>query len=391
MNNIIPFRKNIFVKLFVIFFLFLFFLFLFLNKEKEIVVSNITPPGDYSKKLTSLNVGNIAEISEVLELTTTLSSRPVSAAAYFPLKNALLSVSSEDGILRAWSLENEKTLYEYSLGITSNVGLGFDQSGDLILGPIWHQYLENDYGELIDGVGGFTVWDTKTGSLVACITYPCDYTASTNEWQRGLISGAVIDPNGDWVLSINETRLGIVNINNVEQSYSIGETRIDGSHRRMALGAFDPNNNNYAIAYRDGGVTIQRFGDSILNWFYPKINLGLDEINTSHQVVSLNYSPDGRWLARIQDETITIWDLNNQSKALYFEDKIVESKILAFDQSSYFLFIGTTKEVFVLDINTKEVSFKIKTPGITTLSVSSDNRLLIWGDESGIIHLWGIQ
>jgi hypothetical protein len=30
------------------------------------------------------------------------------------------------------------------------------------------------------------------------------------------------------------------------------------------------------------------------------------------------------------------------------------------------------------------------TPKITSLSISSDNRLLIWGDREGTIHVWGV-
>ncbi|MGD0752476.1 MAG: hypothetical protein ABSA23_13855, partial [Anaerolineales bacterium] len=66
------------------------------------------------------------------------------------------------------------------------------------------------------------------------------------------------------------------------------------------------------------------------------------------------------------------------------------AQLLAFDRSEQLLFVGTNDAISVIDLAEKSTLTTISTAGLTTFTISSDNRLLIWGDSKGAIHIWGI-
>jgi len=351
--------------------------------------SEITPPGRYSEAFVPLDSTTVIGLTELTTLVTRSDSGAVAIAQYFPVKNSLIAVYSGDGFLRAWDIHNTKVLFEYDLGIISNNGIGLDQTGNLVMGARWQT--NESFGVPGDFVGGIGVWNIETGDLVTCITTTCERMPLPEEMQHSLVSGATLDPKGKWVLSNYETSVGIDDITGVEVSYSTSEMNFfDDSYRDMALFAFDSRNDRFAIALRDGGVLIQKLGGSSLGSFSPKISLGTYEERSWHKVTALSFSSDGQWLARLQDDILTVWNVSSRSGKLHFEYEIPAGQLLAFDQLSEMLFVGTSKNIGVWDMKKIKLIGEFAAPDITTLAVSGDNRLLIWGDKSGQIHIWGV-
>lgn len=353
--------------------------------------AQIIPPGDYSTTASPLDLTGVAKLQEFTSLANSSIKSPVAIAQYFPTKNMILALYDGDGYLRTWDASAAKILSEYDLGISSPIGTGFDVSGDIVMGPIRHLIQENDYDEMQDYVGGIGVWSTQTGKLINCVIYPCNKGPSATEWQRDLIVGATLDTKGQWVLANLGTLIHITDITGAETSYSISETNLDDTHRRIALFTFDPSDTRYAVAFRDGGILIEELGVKSLSWFAHKISLGIYEEQSLHEVKALVFSSDGQWLARLQDGILSIWKVSTRSGDLYSEFSISDGKMLAFDRSSELLFVARNDQIDIWNMRKKQLIREIKAPEITSLSVSSDNRLLIWGDKLGEIHIWGVR
>jgi len=326
-----------------------------------------------------------------MKVATDSAKGPVAIAQYYPLKNILIAAYIGDGFLRSWDLETGKVLYEHDLGIASSIGVGLDEAGNRIIGAVHNIIQENDYGESADFVGGITVWDTATGFSIACVVYPCERTAPPEQWRRSLISGATLDPKGRWVLSSYGSIISALDTSGVEMPYSSSESDLEGAHRQIILSAFDPANNRYAIGFRDGGVLIEELGKASTRWFANRISLGNPDKDSPHNVTALSFSPDGQWLARIQDEIFTIWKISARDGKPFFEHEIPDGQLLAFDQLSEMLFVSTSGKVEIWDITRMEMIREFAAPEITSLRVSSDNRLMIWGDCLGAVHIWAVR
>lgn len=65
------------------------------------------------------------------------------------------------------------------------------------------------------------------------------------------------------------------------------------------------------------------------------------------------------------------------------------SPALAFDPFGRLLFVGSRNQLQVYDVEKMNVVAEYDVTGITSIAVSEDNRLIIWGDGDGAVHLWG--
>ena len=349
---------------------------------------SFTPPGLFSQEFSPLDSSSVMDMSELKQLVSNAVSGTVAVANYFPAKNVLLAVYVGDGFLRAWDIDNSKVLLERDLGIVSSIGFGLDESGNQIMGAMLHSIKENDFGELAEYVGGVAIWDTNTGKLLYCVVHPCD--RSSSEWQRDAVSGVTFDHIGRWVIENREIWISVSDITDPDTSYSFSEGG-DEYPKYTGLVAIDSYNNRYAIALREGEVIIGEIGKTGLGWIISKVFLGTYEEGVRHEITALSFSPDGKWLARIQDDILTVWKTDTRAEKLHLEHKIPDGRLLAFDRASELLFMSTNEAINIWNI--KEMSFigEYATPDITSLSISADNRLLIWGDSSGIVHIWGNQ
>jgi WD40 repeat protein len=328
------------------------------------------------------------EMSEIKQLVLAKTSGKVAIANYFPAKNILMAVYLGDGYIRAWDIGDAIVSFERNLGIVSDISSAFDESGNLVMGALLHEFKKNDFDDLVEYVGGVAIWDIDTGKLVYCVVHPCDKSAI--EWQREAIVGATLDPNGRWVFENREIWISLSDITGVEPSYSFSEGG-DEKPRYATLIAINSYNNRYAIADREGEVIINEIGRTGLGWILSRFFLGTYDEKARHETKALNFSPDGKLLARIQDDRLTVWRITDQGGVSYIEHNIPKGGLLAFDRSSSMLFIGTNEAILIWDLKNKMFLGEYATPGITSLAISMDNRVLIWGDISGGVHVWGIQ
>ncbi len=66
-------------------------------------------------------------------------------------------------------------------------------------------------------------------------------------------------------------------------------------------------------------------------------------------------------------------------------------ELLAFDRTGEILVVAAGEKLIFFDLkrNKQVAEYALETE-VTSLYFSRDNRLLIWGDADGNVHLWGV-
>jgi hypothetical protein len=158
--------------------------------------------------------------------------------------------------------------------------------------------------------------------------------------------------------------------------------------------AYDHVNQRYAIIYQEGRVETESLAQINVGPFsFSSFSTGLTE-GTEGEFADIPvalFDPSGNWLAYIRADQLIIWRFDQNSRQPFFETEIHDAHSLLFDQTGKLLFVALKDKIVILDVSQKKMVAEYSTPGITSFNLSEDNRLLIWGDESGAIHIWGIE
>lgn len=103
------------------------------------------------------------------------------------------------------------------------------------------------------------------------------------------------------------------------------------------------------------------------------------------------FSPTRTHFTWLTSEKLIIWKLGITKTTQLLEFPIDDGQMIAFDRTGEVLFIGTTSGLKLLDIDSLEIIGEYPTGvEVTSLFISRDNRLLVWGDTEGNLHIWGV-
>ncbi len=351
----------------------------------------LTPPGLYTGRLYVISPSIVGNLTELSRLSTDLDSGSVVGIHYQTAENILLAVYTGNGFLRGWDLTTGEVFFEHDLNIVSAEGLGFDRSGSLVMGATRHEIWDNGNG-LREYIGGITIWNVQTDALMACIVGPCEgYPAITDSAQIPSHLGAILGPEGRWTLEYDER---VLSINDLSTSENAGVVQLvsnpDYEWKNVGRITFDPTGARHAIAFQEGQIEIEETSELGRSWFSPVIHLGENKDGDLQEIPALSFAPNNQWLARIRDDKLSIWRIGVVRGSLYLEENVPGARLLVFDQLSALLIVGTDEKISIWDVKGKTILAEYMTPNITSLAVSSDNRLLIWGDALGVVHIWGI-
>jgi hypothetical protein len=152
-------------------------------------------------------------------------------------------------------------------------------------------------------------------------------------------------------------------------------------------------------------VTIDDRGDyvSILMEYGDIVICPLSETATGSDIITGNslgkdeenrqmlFSPTRAHFAWLTDEKLVLWRLGWTKTEQVLELPIEGGHVMAFDRTGEVLFIGSDAGLLVLDVRTLEIVDVYSLIGsMTSVFITWDNRLLIWGDADGNVHLWGV-
>ena len=125
---------------------------------------------------------------------------------------------------------------------------------------------------------------------------------------------------------------------------------------------------------------------------------GSDKINFighSNQVVGLDFSPDGRWLATASyDKTVRVWNTASKSPPHILRGHEQGVNAVAISPEGKLLASGSwDHNVIIWDYTSgkKLNTFKRHRSGVATLAFTPDGNTLLSGDYKGIINVWDIK
>lgn len=329
------------------------------------------------RQITSESINLIVEIKQLSEN----SPKIIGAIGYNHESNAAMIVNMDTGNMETWSLDNDSLVSTLILQIVTDQGLNFNGNANEILGANNHEYRDdNKDGFLEEYIYGIKAWDTSDGTVIYCFVN-CDYIPPLATY---ISSGLNI--TGDWIYIFSTGDMMSENIKS-GQSNNVILLSPDNYFHLISNLTLNSTGNRYAIAYQEGGVRI--FSQKIVALFSPEFERNID--NDFKAAIALTFSPSDRWLARIRDDKVNIWRVIGLTGKEQYEVEIPSAKLLVFDNMEQMLFVSSEDTITVIDITKKDIVTTLSTPNITALSISQDNRLLLWGDSEGIIHIWGVE
>ncbi|MCD4699058.1 MAG: hypothetical protein K8R91_00590 [Phycisphaerae bacterium] len=265
---------------------------------------------------------------------------------------------------------------EESLGIATSIGVSFDRSGQLISAARQVEIRDEGYG-IKKYIGDIGIWDTNNGELATCVDLVC---FRGNRWGPSLL-GTSLDPDGDRYVDYDD--LGY-SISAVEGGYvSISLVDSIGARKEKTIGRieFEENGERMAISYQEGCIEV-RDGP-------PFLRLGSCDSETREPIVDLDFSYSGDQLAQIRMDEITLWDLGRLRGTLSLSIRLNDATHLEFANTDDFLLVSSSDTITILESKEGQLVHEFQTPDITTFTISPDDRLLIWGDKNGMIHIIG--
>jgi WD40 repeat protein len=100
--------------------------------------------------------------------------------------------------------------------------------------------------------------------------------------------------------------------------------------------------------------------------------------------------PTRRWLAALTDQEMAVWDMQRLLFARQLSLSVSDGTDIAFDQEGKLLALGTKRGITIYDVEQAKQVAEFNVGEVTAIYFTRDNRLLVWGDSEGNLHLWGV-
>jgi hypothetical protein len=345
------------------------------------------PPYEFSQRYAPLRADNLDRLVEVDDWEIMGTGDPISLIKHNLDLNRLTVISEQTQMVVLFAIEEKETIAQQIVDIPGLRVLGIDKEGEKLLVGRSGQRL-NDNGKPQEFFHWIGLWNILSGFLDQCFTWPCTGELTDPDQIAYAYIGAVIDDKtevtyseGSYLTTIlsPENRGGITVVNSPDADYwwHIGRVAVNTGQNRLAT------------VFQEGRIhleKISKLGDFPLAWTDV---LARGEENQLHPIQEAIFDPDGRWLAIVRGQDLIIWCIRSWQREV-FREKVGDVHGMRFNPSGELLFIGRDNGIIVISPNERSMIFEMQAPGITTLDISDDNRLLFWGDEHGTVHAWGI-
>lgn len=316
--------------------------------------------------------------SEVSQIIVGNEVGPISKIHYAQNSGDLLIVTGGDGFLRRIDGETLKVEQEFNLGIISGEATSFSLGGELVLGARMSKS-SNVYSEETQFFGDIGVWDTISGEKVACVDLVC---SQGEPWQPSYL-GASLNANGTRVLRYTPLVYSIIEIENGGEAVSVQINDPESDSRRtLCEVTFDPSMKRLALAYSNEEVELR---GGIPYTVKGNTNTNLDCQN------DLAFSSDGRLMAQLRSDQLTVWRLGLLKGKLLFSEPLTTAMSIKWSPGQQLIYVVTEDRLNLFSVETKSFVGELKTPSISAVEISSDNRLLFWGDAFGVIHVVAVS
>jgi hypothetical protein len=343
---------------------------------------------EFSKKFIPLTVGNISELEEVYAWKINERGDPISLILDNLDLNRLTIISEQSKILNFFSIDRGVSIGQQSIDIPNLRILGIDETGEKLLVGMAGQRL-NERGVLQEYFHWIGLWNSTSDSLDECFTGFCEGELIDLDKIANAYIGATLD--NETVVTYDEdgysvTKLspddggGIALVNSPDANYwwHIGKIAINSQHNQLV------------IVYEEGRIEIRKIHSSE-NWPLGMANvLAKGDKNQLETIEFALIDPGGNWLAVVRGKHLSIWSIGSWIKRETYQDQIDSLNNIKFNPTGELLFLALDNQIRIIGLNEEKSISSIQTPGIKSLSISDDNRMLVWGDENGNVHVLGI-
>lgn len=332
---------------------------------------------------------NPQQIEELSTLSHSGVTETIIAMAQVIAEDKFSAVYS-DGDVRLWDLQTKDIISEYNVGLVSKETASFSDDGLSLITPhnILSASVESEY-EKVKVIDGINLWDTRTGTQIGCFGFHCQ--PEREQYQSATV-GSTLSPQGDWIVKYGETSLYIIHTTGKLPNVIFNLYYPDSTTKQhISKLSFDPTGEYFAVAYEEGNITIYRFNSVIDNNNIIKA-LSISKVQDIRRpVISMRMDPTRTWLALLYENELQVWDLKSMKNKPSISSAIPSMNTIAFDQSGNLLVVGTKFGLRFIDLRKRSEVAYFDDNEVASMYITTDNRLLVWGDTKGIIHLWGAK
>lgn len=361
---------------------------------------NILRPALVSQELAEITPENINNLEE-LSLFQQHEHMQFVALAELEDDRSLLGVT-KDGFLYRWTpnSSSSSSLAVFRIvGLTKqqvqnfpahniSAGVSFNQNGELLIVPS-----QLDAG----GIYGLSIWDTQDFSLLYCEGDE-QYCPGWPESDFSLDS-LIIHPTKNLFLYSGEYLLsGWFGFNSYQTDS--GDTFHQWTEEELTITrlATDFSGDYFAFADNGGNIKVvdirvykQDTNRVPINDFFEINSKKLSDAKTTPEVIDLELDDTHSWLGWLTDQNVFLWSFKNYVLPLQFSVEVTNGNAICFDHTGQILAVATQAGIKILGTETGTEIAYYPVGDVTAIYFSRDNRLLIWGDASGNIHIWGIK
>lgn len=324
---------------------------------------------------------------------------PYGSFAYDPFINKDVISVSKNGIIENWSIQSNTLLNSFTndvifstSSVLSRIGefpaitLGFSNGGmkviDIQKETVFAESTDLEKRirkllfapkteSLIVAINDYSLWNLDTSTLSLNFQYPFNVETIDIEinQSRNLFVISKYDP-----LS-NEKILSLINLSNESSELVIPV-------------------NTYEIAFSKDANWIATLNNNVSLW-----NSGTGQLLREYSLPrdesysGLEVSPDGSYLAIIQEDNFIIWDVNTNASVTHLSEFRRGSSIAFTPNGCLAAFGDYGGWVYLMDMNSKEIisEWQAHNSEIVSLEFSLDGRLLLSQSTLGSTKLWGQQ
>jgi WD40 repeat protein len=339
------------------------------------------PPNEYSKGYLPLESQDASKVEEIGSWK--VMGEDISLLKYKLRSNQVISVNEQKKKVVILTINTKQIDIHSILNVPDLRIVGIDAKGEKLFGAMWSKNL-NSGEESPEYLQWIATWDPGTGLQIDCIMDPC---AKPDQYESTKL-GASIDYNGETVVAFGDDSYILWQLSSAYSSVG-GENDPDADYWwHIGKIAIDSPGNRVAVVYQEGRITLEPI---VTHW--PLIHITELQKGIQNELEPIKFAlfdQNGKWLAIVRGNQLSIWNIGNWAKKIVYQEEVGVIHGLSFDSSGTLLFLATEDKIRVIGLAKKKLETEFNAPGISSLDISEDNRLLFWGDETGTVHAWGI-
>jgi WD40 repeat protein/predicted transcriptional regulator len=325
--------------------------------------------------------------------------RPIGGVSFSPTNNMLASASA-DGTIKLWNLDDEKSCRNLTLHEDWVWSVAFSPDGELLASG--------------GGDGVLMIWDTQTGKPLQQFN-----------GHGSFIWSVAFSNDGDTIATGSEDKT--VRLWSVKQercldtltgyNNSIWSVGFSSDGQTVAGGCVDRSVKLYSVKEGRCLHTLQGYSNGIFALRFTEVNEIIGKVaDNSVQVWSINqenslktYQDNLRWLvtgnlaldnnnhilaSTGDDETIELWDLNEQKFLYSLKDHQKKVWSVAFHPYDSILASGSgdnTIKLWSMEENRYQQPFLGHSAWVLSLAFSPNGKYLASGSEDTTVRLWNMK